>query len=99
MRPIFLSDGDKFQPHAARSLNVTDDSLGSDLPLFYKKIDLCRSPDAWWLACLKKHSAKAQIPDTQNIIASGGVPIHPNFWGFYTRGLPAGVRRRWHKNC
>jgi hypothetical protein len=61
MGAIFLSNPSEFQPHSASALRMAHNSLGSDLPLFYEKINLCLDSNRLRFMCLNKDSSKAQI--------------------------------------
>jgi hypothetical protein len=57
---------------------MAHDSLGSDLPFFYEKINLCLGPNRLRFRCLYEDSPKAQIPNARNITALRATPIHAN---------------------
>jgi hypothetical protein len=57
---------------------MAHDSLGSDLPFFHEKINLCLGPNRLRFMGLYKDSPKTQIPNARNITALRAGPIHAN---------------------
>jgi hypothetical protein len=57
---------------------MAHDSLGSDLPFFYEKINLCLGSNRLRFMCLNKDSPKTQIPSARNITPLRATPIHPD---------------------
>jgi hypothetical protein len=78
MGAVFVSDRGEFQPHSASALHMAHNSLGSDLPFFDEKINLCLGPNRLRFMCLNKNSPEAQIPNARNITTPRATPIHPN---------------------
>jgi hypothetical protein len=71
---------------------MAHDSLGSDLPFFYEKINLCLGSNRLRFMCLNKDSPKTQIPSARNITPLRATPIHPNpLRRIDAQGLSSGV--------
>jgi hypothetical protein len=95
MGAVFMNNPSEFQPHSASTLHMAHKSLGSDLPFFYEKINLCLGPNRLRCRCLNKDSPKTQIPNARNITTPSTTPIHPNpLRRFDARNLSPGVG--WH---
>jgi hypothetical protein len=95
MGAVFLSNASEFQSHSDSALHVAHNSLGSDLPFFYEKINLCFRPNKLRCTCLNKDSPETQVPDARNIATSCANPIHTNtLRRFDAQSLPPGVG--WH---
>src|SRR6266481_5990779 len=94
MGAVFLSNPSEFQPHSASTLHVAHNSLGSDLPVFYEKINLCLGPYRLRFTCLNKDSSKTQIPNARNITTLSTTPIDANpLWRVDAQSLSPRVGR------
>jgi hypothetical protein len=58
MGTIFLSNPRELQPHSASALCMAHNSLGSDLPFFYEKINLCLDSNRLRFTRLNKDSSQ-----------------------------------------
>jgi hypothetical protein len=94
MWAISLRHGREFEPQSAGGFCMAHNSVGPDLSLLYKKINLGYRSHRPWLGCLDEQTSDTEIPNVRNIVSSIAAPINPHVLRcVYARGQPPGTAR------
>jgi hypothetical protein len=89
----------KLQTQPTRRFCVPHNSLGPDLPILNKKVNLDSEAKWPWVLCFKEQASQAQVPNSRNIRTPIAPPIDPYAVGSLdARSHPSRIDRSLFKN-